>query len=83
MGEVHCIYATASTEAEGYSVHRGWEKIKDPPRNLCAWAHFHPDAPAKLVDTPPWLQRSVLAGHLMRDGDCDICPAFTRGKAVE
>ena len=35
-------------------------------RMLCAWAHFHPAAPAKLVDTPPWLSRAALAGHLMR-----------------
>ncbi len=40
---------------------------------LCAWAD---NEPAKLVDTPRWVQRNALAGHLYREGDCAGCPCF-------
>ncbi|WP_332763959.1 hypothetical protein [Phenylobacterium sp.] len=83
MTQVFCRYATASTEA--YVVHPGGqhERVTDPPRDLCAWAQFHPASAEKLTDTPPWLQRNALAGHLMRAADCATCPCFERGEPVE
>lgn len=41
---------------------------------LCSWADDEPD---KLMNTPRWLQRSALAGHLLNyPDDCAGCPCF-------
>lgn len=69
-----CIYLVASEEAYRIDPHTG----KQTPAEvlLCNWAEFAPEAQPKLIDTPPWLQRNSLAGHLMRDTDCQTCPCF-------
>lgn len=53
------------------------------PAMMCVWAHYHPSAVEKLSDTPPWLLKAALAADLWRPGQCDRCPAFERGAAVE
>ncbi|WEK38657.1 MAG: hypothetical protein P0Y50_08835 [Candidatus Brevundimonas colombiensis] len=53
------------------------------PAMLCVWAHYHPDAVAKLADTPPWLTKAALAADLWRPGQCDRCPCFEAGAAIE
>lgn len=41
---------------------------------LCGFADNRPE---RLVDTPRWLQRNALAGHLLDyPRDCIGCPAF-------
>lgn len=77
-----CRYATAPSDFEVVEI-GGRRTAPTPDRFLCAWAQFHPDAPVKLIDAPPWLQRNALAGHLMQDGDCAICPLFEAGEPVE
>lgn len=52
-------------------------------RMLCVWAHYHQDAVAKLANTPPWLVKTALAGDQWRPGQCDRCPCFQAGAAVE
>ncbi len=52
-------------------------------RVLCAWTHFHPAAVEALTQSPPWLQRAALAGHLMRADDCGRCPFHEAGPPVE
>lgn len=53
------------------------------PAMLCVWAHYHADAVAKLADTPPWLMKAALAGDLWRPGQCERCPTYQAGDAVE
>lgn len=53
------------------------------PRQLCVWAHYHPAAVEKLADTPPWLVRAALAADQWRPGQCNGCPCFQAGAAVE
>lgn len=83
MAEVHCKYATASAEVWEDSILHGWKRVEQPERDLCSWADYHPEAVDKLSNTPPWLQRNALSGHLMRKGDCEKCPLFERGNPVE
>lgn len=83
MSQVHCKYATAPMESWESKTGHGWTKIAEPERDLCSWADFHPEAVEKLSNTPPWLQRNALSGHLMRKGDCEVCPLFERGDPVE
>lgn len=83
MSAVHCRYATAPEEMWAGTGPHDVKRVKEPERFLCAWAHYHPTSPEKLTDTPPWLQRNALAGHLMREGDCERCPCFERGDPVE
>jgi len=78
-----CRYAVAPKECYRGTGGDTMKRVANPDRFLCSWANFHPDAPAKLVDTPPWLQNNAMAGHLMRKGDCDKCPCFDRGEPVE
>ena len=52
-------------------------------RMLCVWAHYHKDALTKLANTPPWLVKAALAGDQWRPGQCDRCPCFQAGAAVE
>lgn len=82
MSNVYCRYATAPAEMWRDS-NRGWVKVEEPERDMCSWATFHPESAEKLSNTPPWLQRNAIAGHLMRKGDCEKCPLFERGDPVE
>lgn len=77
-----CMYAVAPEECFEVRGDRT-ERVAQPERFLCAWAEFHPDAPAKLVDTPPWLSRNAIAGAWMRAGDCAHCVAYQAGEPVE
>lgn len=61
----------------------GWQKVAEPDRFLCSWATFHEESVEKLSNTPPWLQRNALAGHLMRKDDCASCPCYSPGDPVE
>lgn len=73
-----CRYANrpeVSEDEDGRPVHSD--------RWLCAWAHFHPAAVAPLSAVPPWLQRSALAGVLMRPQDCGHCAFHEPGPPVE
>ena len=81
-----CKYATASVESYEYrtsAINRGSRKIENPPRDLCAWAHFHPQSADKLKDVPPHVSRNALAGHLMLPRDCEHCHCYEAGDPVE
>ena len=78
-----CKYATAPAELYTQNANGEFVQISNPDRTLCAWATYHPEAVEKLTGTPPWLQRNALAGHLIRESDCDTCPLFERGPPVE
>lgn len=81
-----CKYLTAPREvcAKRPGDGRGWQAVTAPARSLCAWATFHPAAVVKLADTPSWLVRNALAGHLVQpQTDCGRCPCFEAGGAVE
>jgi hypothetical protein len=74
-----CRYANRSTEQVDEHDH-----ALPSERDLCAWAHFHPDAPAALIKAPPWLARVALAGHLMTPTNCGAgCPGYEAGPPVE
>lgn len=66
-----CRYLVASEEA--YRIGDKGEKLGGAVVRLCSWGE---SAPTQLVDTPRWLQRNALAGHLWNEGDCTNCPAF-------
>lgn len=76
-----CRYLTAPAEAEVLGADGG--PVLSPPRDLCAWAIYHPASADKLTDTPPWLVRNAVAGPLVRRGDCDRCLGFEPGAPVE
>ena len=82
-----CRFASASSEAYVIplsGIHYGKEqKVEKPERDLCTWASYHVTAPDKLVNTPPWLARNAMAGHLMRQGDCDKCCCYEAGSDIE
>lgn len=78
-----CKYLVAPDEYELKTVHMGDFRPAPAPLMLCAWAIYHPASGAALTDTPDWLVRNAMAGHLWRDGDCDRCPCFERGEPVE
>lgn len=79
-----CKYATAPVEMQERSNLTGkWRDVPNPDRFLCSWADYHPNAVEKLSNTPPWLQRNALAGHLMQKGDCERCPLYDEGDAIE
>lgn len=48
---------------------------------LCAWGAESDASLVKLDGTPPWLQRLAAAGHMWRQGDCEVCPSYTPGNA--
>lgn len=79
----HCKYASATAEAWARNAKGQWVQIKKHDRDLCTWAHYHPDALDKLMQVPPWLTRNALAGHLMKPEDCETCTLFDPGDAVE
>lgn len=70
-----CIYCRPATEAYWINALTGKQTPAEGPL-LCHWAEEAPEAQAKLIDTPPWLQHNALGGHLMRDKDCATCPCF-------
>jgi len=77
-----CRYLVAPDAHEFRTV--SGERIASPaPRMLCAWAIYHPASADKMMDAPDWLARNAMAGHLWREGDCDRCPCFDAGDAVE
>lgn len=86
MTGVVCKYLTAPEEVwvQRPDLGPGWQLAKAPERSLCAWATYHPASAEKLTDTPPWLSRAALGGHLVKpEADCIGCPCFERGSAVE
>ena len=81
-----CRYLTVPEEqwVRRPGLQAGWTLARSPERSLCAWATYHPAAVEKLTDTPPWLGRNALAGHLvMPKADCAGCPCFEAGEPVE
>lgn len=48
---------------------------------LCGWGDSAAGV-AALTGAPRWMQRNVLAGHLMGSGDCAGCPAFRAKEAA-
>lgn len=80
---VTCRYLVAPDAFELKTVHDADFQPAPAPRMLCAWAIYHPASTAALTDTPDWLVRNAMAGHLWRVGDCERCPSFERGEPVE
>lgn len=79
-----CKYASAPNQLfERSNITGAWIEKKDAPRDMCSWAHYHPDALEKLTNVPPWLVRNSLSGHLMNPADCEVCPLFDPGDALE
>lgn len=75
---MNCTYAKRSEKA--YIVEDDNTLTPTEGPVLCSWAMD--SAPEKLVDTPRWLQRNALAGHLLRHPeDCEGCPCFTEARS--
>lgn len=77
-----CRYLVA---ADNYTTGATLDRVEPArsPRQLCAWAHYHPDAVQALASAPPWVAKDALAGDRWRPGQCDRCPCFQPGAPVE
>lgn len=73
-----CVHLVEADEAVSVSLLTG----KETPATvlLCNWADSRPDL---LANTPRWLQRNTLSGHLLRyPEDCRGCPCFKAADAA-
>lgn len=69
-----CRYLQAADEA--YAI---GEDGREHPTTvlLCTWGLEAPRSADALLDTPRWLQRNAMSGHLWREGDCKGCPGYS------
>jgi hypothetical protein len=69
-----CRFLTRSPEAySGLTLGSATTRVIGP--QLCDWAHQSDEAVLQMTGLPIWVQRHAQAG-LMRDPDCEVCPAY-------